>query len=254
MMKNSQITIVDRLLKNVNQAKKKIQQKFAKVDYPSSAIVLEKYKTLYFPIPKVACTSLKKLCADLLEMDISPDINVGTFVHSHATFPVVPKKNINNYSDYYKFAFVRNPWDRLVSCYLDKIKENADVNPPTFINGVHKGLLKYSVFKAGMPFEEFVEASIEIPDINADTHFRSQYTFITDNNGKLLIDFLGKFENLNEDFLKLCEKLELTNITLPSLNSRIKNSKSYRDYYTQDLKNKVKKRYSKDIELFKYDF
>ncbi len=104
-----------------------------------------------------------------------------------------------------------------------------------------------------MPFEEFVEAVASIPDLYADRHFASQYSFITDKDGKLLVNFMGKFENFQEDLSLIFEKLGISETPeLPHLNQT--NRKSYKDYYTNRAKNLIRERYAKDIETFEYDF
>ena len=120
-------------------------------------------------------------------------------------------------SDYFKFGFVRNPWDRLVSCYGNKIKSDPDINNPTVTNGVFKYWQKYNVIYAGMPFHEFVRAVHEMPDNEAERHFRSQLTYLEDENDNILVDRLGRFENLNEDFLSIAQKLAFPKTELEHL-------------------------------------
>lgn len=235
-------TQVYQLLKKL--LKRNSQQNFT---HTIHTIALHQWKTIYFDIPKVASSSLKKVCADLLEIEILP----GKTTHS-VKYPQIKAQELEKYKDYYKFCFVRNPWDRLVSCYNEKIKKDSNYNQYGYINGLHPQFLKYGTFKAGMSFEEFVNAVLEIPDSQADGHFRSQHTFVADNKGKLLVDFVGKFESLNEDFRYVCEKNNISGVTLPHILKMP--HKNYKEYYTDNLKKLVKKRYAKDIKLFKYEF
>ena len=104
-----------------------------------------------------------------------------------------------------------------------------------------------------MSFPEFVKAISEIPDIDSDVHFRSQIDFITYKNGEIITDFIGRFENLNQDFNYVCKKLKINDVHLEHLNKSIR-KKNYRRYYNDELANLVYKRYKKDIRLFNYEF
>ncbi|EDX86090.1 hypothetical protein S7335_3793 [Synechococcus sp. PCC 7335] len=214
----------------------------------SKAILIKKHKVIYFPIPKVACTSLKKACADLIEMSSDSDISV------HDTyFPGIQDLDaLQGYEDYFKFAFVRNPWDRLVSCYCNKIKSDAHINNRWFQNGVSVGLAHYDTFEAGMSFGAFVNSVIDIPETLAEKHFRSQHTFIVGVDGKLLPNFVGKFESLSEDLARICDHLNVEPMELPHLQRSFR--RDYRKYYSEDLKEVVATRYERDIALFGYDF
>lgn len=227
--------------------------------------VLDEYEALYFPIPKVATSSMLRVCATLLHVNIWKDKVVDSDGNPYLTverkelFKHIKSKELAKYKDYFKFCFVRNPWDRLVSCYSDKIKKDNSFNDRHFVNGVFRKFLEYNdnlfkddKFKAGMSFEEFVNCIIDIPDADADGHFISQHMFITDVNGKQLVDFIGKLESLDNDFAYVREKLGIHDITFPH---RLKsNRESYKVYYTKQLRDMVGQRYSKDIEMFGYEF
>ncbi|MEO1350630.1 MAG: sulfotransferase family 2 domain-containing protein [Cyanobacteria bacterium J06635_15] len=219
--------------------------------YSSEKIIkIVPLKALYIPIPKVACSSVKRAIANLLTIEIPLD---GADIH-RANFPVVDRSELHKYDNYWKFCFVRNPWDRLVSCYSEKIKPDKNFFGTTnsFSHGVHKGLLKYGVFEANMPFDEFLKAVSSIPDHEADQHFRSQHTFLTDKNGNLITDFIGRFESISQDFNEVFSKLGEPEIELPKSNKT--HHQEYRQHYTDDLLSIFEKRYSKDIELFGYHF
>jgi hypothetical protein len=211
-------------------------------------VLLREQNAIYFPIPKVACTSVLNMCADVLDIR-SKDLSVHEIY-----FPGIQDldKISYKYNDYFKFAFVRNPWDRLVSCFRNKIRDDSSLSNKWFENGVSRGLLCYGTFRPMMSFEEFVEAVLEIPDLEAEKHFRSQYTFLVDSNGEIIPNFFGKFENLNWDLMHVCERIGIHNPDLPHLQKSVR--KNYRDYYSNELREKVRNRYSRDIELFGYTF
>lgn len=213
-------------------------------------VILKNHKAIYIPIPKVACTSLLIACAELLEMKEIPNISS---VHS-TYFPCVRKFGENSvYKDYFKFAFVRNPWDRLVSCYGNKIKKNQNFNDRWYRNGVSLGLAKYDgLFKAGMPFDEFANIIADIPDEDAEKHFRSQHTFLVDEKGDLLIDFVGRFEALDEGLDCIFKHLGVDYSKIP--HEQKSPHRNYKSYYSESLKARIYERYQKDICLFGYSF
>lgn len=219
-------------------------------------VALHQHEAMYFAIPKVACSSLKSVCVDLLGVQMPADawkpelFYTDKFDHLIDKHEILLRKDdIARYPEYWRFAFVRNPWDRLVSCYAEKIRSDGDAE--NFVGGVSKVLLPYGVFRAGMSFEEFVHAVVAIPDDDAEPHFHSQHGFLTDRRGTLLVDFIGRFETLDEDFEKVRDRLRVS-VELPHLlpSRRL----PYREYYDSRLADLVAARYRKDIELFGYSF
>ncbi|MEO1350629.1 MAG: sulfotransferase family 2 domain-containing protein [Cyanobacteria bacterium J06635_15] len=227
--------------------------KYGRSDVDGRAILLRDFRAIYIPIPKVACTSLKKAFASAIDIDLNL-VTIGEKSIQQIDFPYTEIHEIERFKDYKKFVFVRNPWDRLVSCYKDKVRPDKDYSGERnlYVDGVHIGLLRYGVFRAGMPFSEFVKAISEIPDEQANPHFRSQHTFLSNKNAPPFVDFIGKFEKLNQDFNTICEAIGMSSLTLPHSNKS--HQKKYPEYYTDDLKKIVEERYEKDIEILGYEF
>lgn len=223
------------------------------IDAYEGAVFLQPYRAVYVEVPKVACSSIKLALAEMLGLDVTA---VGGNPHK-LTFPVPPSRPKvpgSLYSSMFSFAFVRSPWDRLVSCYRDKILGEA----PDFTGfdpkrGVAHCLARFDVFKAGMPFERFVEAIAGIPDESADPHFRSQHSFITDEHGEIGVDFVGKFESLTSDWLAVCEQIGLPSHALPRVQA-VSTPRRYVEYYNPTMQKVVQNRYREDIELFGYEF
>jgi len=213
----------------------------------SHTILLSNHRTIYFYIPKVACSSLKQVCTSWLGLEIPQ----GKTIHQ-IDFPYVRRAELGNYADYFKFAFVRNPWDRLVSCYHNKIKPTASYEDSHYVQGVFKDFVHYGRFRAGMAFSEFVEAILDIPDSEADSHFRSQHNFLTDPDGQLLVDYVGKFETLHQDFAEVCRRMGVDLVPLPHLMKSA--ARQYQQAYNPTLQAQVGQRYARDIELFSYTF
>lgn len=133
------------------------------------------------------------------------------------------------YSQLFKFAFVRNPWDRLVSRYSYLLRNE---NHP-----------RHQFVKRMNGFENYVEWEI--------ARGMFQHKYVCDTDGKLIVDFIGYFERLQEDFAKVCAQLKV-NVQLPQANSS--SHKDYRTYFTPALRDLVAKHFQRDTELFGYDF
>jgi len=160
-----------------------------------NAILLEPYRAVYVEIPKVAFTSIKTALAEILGISLR---STGGDPHrlGWPTAEISSSHSAPLFPGLFAFAFVRNPWDRLVSCYRDKIR--GEVNGYTYFTirpGVADCLARFDAFVPDMSFADFVAVVASIPDDDADSHFRSQYTFVTDEKGKIGVDFLGVSSN-----------------------------------------------------------
>lgn len=137
------------------------------------------------------------------------------------------------YADYFKFAFVRNPWDRIVSCYFNKVVSQA-----------------YPAFKDcfGKDFDYFVDFINRTNLENADAHIKLQTALIPVN----YMDFIGKIENFEEDLKYVGQSLGISINTIPQMNRSI--HEHYSKYYTERTKKIIERKYKKDIKAFGYKF
>jgi len=216
-------------------------------------ILLERYRAIYLFIPKVACSSVKKVIADTLGIPPYDPSQPDRYIHRRV-YPYARKSRIHDdYKDYFKFCFVRNPFDRIVSCYSNKVSQDVYFNNERFANGVSKIFKKYkSLFWGGMSFDDFVASVAQIPDGRADPHIRSQWLTMVDKHENHLADYVGRFENLQENFAFVSEAIGFPVQELP-LRSKSDHD-PYREYYTQNTIEIVKRRYAKDLEMFEYEF
>lgn len=227
--------------------------------FPHKHIVSEEYRFIYSVLQKVACTSIKTALLRLFEVDTTPyefrrqDGSKGLRIHRlftdspYEVHQAALKRKLQNncYDNYFKFAFVRNPYHRLLSCYVDKIASGRGFEREEYA-GVR--------LKPKIPFGDFVRAVDKIPDEEANGHFRSQYTTLYPD-GTLLPDFVGRFENLAEDFAYVARKIDAPEMSLPHLmKSDRQVKKTLSTFYDEELKRIVHRRYEADLELFGYDF
>jgi hypothetical protein len=237
------------MLRVRRQRPEEVRNRFLVIALPSDKVV-------YHAIPKVACSSIMSACVDALEIDFPPSEWKPEVFQTRKWDHLFDRRSIvvegrppRRFDKYWSFAFVRNPWDRLVSCYSEKIRPDGD--PENFINGVSRVLTSFGVFEAGMSFERFAREVAHITDENAEPHFLSQHKFIVNRAGKLIVDFLGHFETIDKDFGVVRQRLGAP-VELPHL---LRSQRGhYRDYYSPDLARIIGERYSEDIARFGYTF
>ena len=134
------------------------------------------------------------------------------------------------YQSYFKFAFVRNPWDRLVSEFEYIKTQNT--------HSRHKKLSQ-------MTFEDYITYQGQ----RAAAH---QFNVLCNQQGQLDLDYVGKFENLHESLKYISEKIKLDCTQIPHIN-KIK-KQPFQNYYNKETEKKVAKIWAEDIEAFGYVF
>ena len=146
------------------------------------------------------------------------------------------------FNTYFKFAFVRNPWDRLYSAY--RYLKSGGWNAEDKI-WYESNIAEYD------NFNDFVTKWLTTSNINKHLHFMPQCHFICDSNDKILVDYLAYFETINDDFDRIANKL---NIKAALKHHNANPAGSYIHTYNDETRNIVANVYSKDIALFGYDF
>lgn len=141
------------------------------------------------------------------------------------------------YNDYFKFAFVRNPWDRFVSGWLNKVVK---------LNALNFDLKTLAEMQQ---FDRFVEYYSGLDLDTCDHHFRRQCRLIDLNE----VDYIGRLEHFDEDLKEVFRILALPEVTIPHKN-RSQKQVNYHSYYTDDTRRMIEKMYQKDIRIFGYTF
>lgn len=139
----------------------------------------------------------------------------------------------------FKFVFVRNPWDLQVSSFHHIRRER-----PHLMSHVET-------------FEDFVRWKLD-PErpyqYHVDTSIDLQSDYVIDLHGKVLVDFIGRYESLHDDFEDACRRIGIKAPELPHKRQAKDRGKDYRSYYTDELAALVAERFAPDIELFGYTF
>lgn len=135
-------------------------------------------------------------------------------------------KAVQIFPEFYSWAFVRNPFDRVVSSWLKRQKDGQGDTDGSFENWVDNGCAGPATYN-------------QMVDI------------LCDSSGNILCDFVGRYENLNEDWKKVADHLGFDD-ELPHLNQSYPHQ--YQDYYKSDeTRRKVVDKFYDDFQVFQYD-
>jgi hypothetical protein len=141
---------------------------------------------------------------------------------------------------YYKFGFVRNPWDLCVSSFA-YMKRTFETSPEAVARDPDIAYLM-----THCDFEEYLRMLPLFSSRGGD-----MTSYLVDDDERLLVDFVGRFERLEEDFAEICSHLKVS----PTLTHENKGERAaYRDYYSDVTKGLVAAYYARDIERFDYAF
>lgn len=150
-------------------------------------------------------------------------------------------------ADYFKFAFVRNPWARLASLYYDFTKK--------------RGYWYSERIRHDQPllheFKDFEDLCLRLPESSwaQDLFFKTQIDQLS-VAGRLAMDFVGRYENLVNDYQTICQRLGIASELL-TMNVGVYEKTGdapYRHHYSEIARDAVATHYRADIEAFDYEF
>ena len=144
--------------------------------------------------------------------------------------------------NYFSFSIVRNPWDRLVSCWMQKIITQEPTEEQ------FRSDIRWELNYQKPSFKDFIKIISDDENITKDSHWALYFNIIPVSD----LDFIGRFENLQEDFNIICDKIGIPRQKLPRENKS--KHKHYTEYYDDETKQIVAEKYKKDIEYFGYEF
>lgn len=199
--------------------------------------VLHEHRMVFMMIAKAGNTSTMHALRSACGLEVRPDHH----------FPNAGKEEIaERYGAYLKVAFVRNPFDRLVSCWCDKVRRKW--LPSLQRQGLRKD----------MSFPAFVEQVARVPDSEcpgAAQHFRSQ-TYDLCIGDRVVPDFVGRIDTFAHDWKRMRELIKgHCGVDMgPVRHANASQHRPYRSYYTPELRRLVERRFADDLEVFGYSF
>lgn len=147
------------------------------------------------------------------------------------------------WKNYYKFSITRNPWDRTISDFFWKRRQDAAIKP-------RKRYYHY----LGVPFNELAQIKkLFTAFIKSEDFVNNDRFYIIDDG--LCVDFVIRYENLLEDITEVCTKLGLPPLNLPQLKTGFRQKRHhYSAYFDPESEAIVAEKHKNDIRLFGYEF
>ena len=143
------------------------------------------------------------------------------------------------FDELFKFAFVRNPWDLQVSSFYHIRRER-----PHYLRGheTFEDLLRWKL-DPERPYQYHLDTSIEL-----------QTDYLIDLHGELIVDFIGRYERLEEDFTEACGRIGIPRPDLAHKRRASDRGRDYRNYYGDETAELVAHHFKRDIDLLGYVF
>jgi hypothetical protein len=199
-------------------------------------VICHNKKCIFIHIPKTAGTSIEQFLKEKGKNNIEYlGVRNNRSLH-HLTAFELKKELFYIFDIYYKFSIIRNPYDRLLSEYywtpIQGVGYKSNQTKADFITYVSNVVNKKLYFK----------------NIYND-HFIPQYLFLYNNNNKLLIDEIFRYEDLEWTVNYLKKKLNINN-NFPFLNKSLNNIE--KTDWNHRQKERIYNIYQKDFILFNY--
>jgi len=206
-------------------------------------IISHLHRFIFVAVPKTGTHSVRQALRERMGDD---DLEqVGLFVnkrfpmpelakirHGHFTLrQIEPYLPADDFQGYFKFGFVRNPFDRFVSycAFMTRDQDVFERDP--------KSVMRHMLFTAP-PHGHIL--------------FQPQHQFFVGDDGALISDYLGRIEQMQESYDEICRRIGIASRPLDKVNATRRGD--YRTYYDQQLIDGVATLYARDLELFGYQF
>lgn len=215
-------------------------------------LVSYSHSFIFFHVAKVAGTSIRhalepytsepshfRIKRPVKEINgrLNPLYEMWSSALTHATVKQTQQALPDEFERFFSFAFVRNPWDWQVSMYHFLLQETD--NP------------RYTTVKQLGGFKQYLEWLVNEENPYPKGATKLQKSMLVDDKGRIVVDRIGRYENLAEDFQTITASIGL-DTKLPIMNTS--SHRNYRDYYDTYTQQLVAKHFAEDIDAFEYTF
>tara|TARA_B110000967_G_C18728538_1_gene481419 strand:- start:311 stop:934 length:624 start_codon:yes stop_codon:yes gene_type:complete len=206
-------------------------------------IVSHAKQFIFFAVPKTGTHAVRELLsihkgADdweqqvLFGKQLSPIPEIAKIQHGHISAQQIePYLDKSVWQDYFKFAIVRNPFDRFISICFFLNRQN-----PLFLE---------------TPLQ-WMKSAIQAKEFRARVLVKPQFLQLSDAQGNIAMDYVGRYETLQNSVDEICLSLKVESSQLQKRNTS--EHQQYREYYDEELKSAVEIVYAEDLRRFNYSY
>ena len=206
-------------------------------------IVSHAKKFIFFAVPNTGTHAVRELLSShkgpddweqqiLFGKQFLPIPEIAKIQHGHISVQkIVPHLDTAIWQDYFKFAIVRNPFDRFISiCFFLNRKNPLFLETPL----------------------QWMKSAIKVQRFRERVLVKPQYQQLIDTQGNIAMDYVGRYEVLQDSIDERCQRLQVETTQLQKRNTS--EHKQYREYYDEELKSAVEKFYQEDLARFNYSY
>lgn len=191
------------------------------------------FEAIFIHVPKVAGISVRR--------SLFGDEHFGTHHPIRDYMMVLPR---DEFERFFKFCFVRNPWDRTYSAYSFLARGGINEQDQAWADRHLEGVGS---------FRQFVLERLPSEGVRKSLHFLPQTHWVCSPSGRVMMDMVGRYERLGEDFKRVCARLGI-DAELDWSNKTAEKSAGYRQVYDPEMAKVVGSVYAHDVEAFSYSF
>ena len=188
-------------------------------------MINHEHKFVFIHIPKTGGSSIESIFMD----------GLGETHDYPGKHSILKKKSKDGF---FTFAFVRNPYDKILSHYTFFAKKTKMGLADYYDGGSFPGFVHYYCAQQRQGWKR--------------NDFLPQFDYLTLTGKTCDVDYVGRFENMQNDFNEICDRIGIKRQELPHKNKT--NHKHYTEYYDDETREIVSEKYAKDIEYFGYGF
>lgn len=204
-------------------------------------IVSHHHKFIFFAVPKTATHTIREALRPhlggedweqqiLFGQQFLPIPELARLGHGHISArEIQPHLDAQQWRDYFKFGFVRNPFDRFVSTCFFLNRNDADF---------------------ARTARAYMKDRLARPRFQQRVLVRPQYQQLRARDGRVALDFVGRYEDLQQSYDAICERIGIPGTALGSKNTS--DHAAYSDYYDEELRHMVASFYADDLQQFDY--